>query len=127
MMSSITGKTIFRLLPIVTMVILHVATSYAMASMDHSQHQDLVSAEQQSRGGHHAMSEDVSDIQHQNDDDSAETLNDFCNGTVCCPAIVGNIDKMLHTPNSMFFVSLHLSWEGIDLPAEIKPPQSLLG
>ncbi len=109
---------------IITMGVQPVMFSYAMANMDHSHHQASVVAGQ-NHDGHHVMHDDVSLAEPQDADTGA--LNDCCNSAACCPAAVADIDVMLHEPNTLSFVSSHTSWEGIDLPAEVKPPRSLLG
>ena len=110
---------------IFTMVIQPVAITHAMASMDHSQHQASF-ANKQSHDGHHEMHQDVADVQ-LDESTSNSDLNDCCNTSACCPAalvVIGTLERM---PVPEYSTYLHISWEGVILPSEIKPPQSLLG
>ena len=122
----------FKLLLVIIMMIQPTMFSYAMASMsfgmDHSQHQTSVSTEM-SHGGLHSMGGDVADAQHQNHGDSAnpDMSNDCCNSAMCCPAAVVDVYATLDGKSSTFSASTNLSWEGVNLPTEIKPPRRFLG
>ena len=124
-MANINAKIVFKLLLIVTMVIQPVAITHAMASMDHSQHQASF-ANKQSHDGHHVMNQDIPDAQHDESTGNSD-MNNCCNTAACCPAALVDITTLERTPVPEYSTHLHISWEGVILPSEIKPPQSLLG
>ncbi len=124
MMVTLIGKVI-KLLLIITMVVQPVMASYAMASMSHLQHPPVAVVEQD-HDGHHSMHQEMSGTQQQDDDDMS-AMNDCCNSTACCPAAVVEIVVMPYNNDSDFSISSYTVGDGIDLPAEIKPPRPLLG
>ena len=123
-MANINVKIVFKLLLIITMVIQSVAITHAMASMDHSQHQASFVSEQ-GHDGHHEMHQNVPDVQHDSSDNS--DMNNCCNSAACCPAALVGMSNLEQMPAPEYSAYLHTSWEGVILPSEIKPPQSLLG
>lgn len=125
MMLTLTGKVI-KLLMIITMVVQPVVVSYAMAAMNHSQHQATAVVEQGHDGHHAMMHQGMSPMQHQDNDDMS-AMNDCCNSAACCPAAVVEIVVMPYNSESDFSISPYTVRDGIDLPAEIKPPRPLLG
>ena len=126
-MANVNAKIVFKLLLIVTMVIQPVAITHAMASMGHSQYQASFVSEQ-SHDGHHEMHQDVPDVQHDSHESSDNSdMNNCCNSAACCPAALVDITTLERMPAPEYSTHLHISWEGVILPSEIKPPQSLLG
>ena len=124
MMLTLAGNVI-KLLLIITMVVQPVMASYAMAAMNHSQHQAATVVEQ-GHEGHHAMHQGMTPMQQQQDDDDMSAMNDCCNSAACCPAAVVEIVVMPCNSDSDFSISPYTVRDGIDLPAEIKPPRPLL-
>lgn len=129
-MVNFAGKNILGLLLVITMVIQPVAFSYAMtgmvSGMDHSQHQASASVEK-NHNGHHVMDESRSTVQQQAHDDGAEMMTDCCNSAACCPAAVVDLAVVQHTSATLFSFFSRPSWVGVEPPAEIKPPRTLLG
>lgn len=122
-MATLKGKIALKLLLIIAMVIQPVAISHAMAGMNHSQHQTM-SADMQSYDEHHGMRHAALDIQreaHETEDDSL--MNDCCNTSACCPAAAVGITSLEHTPAPVYLVLRHISWEGVILLSETKPPK----
>jgi len=132
------GKITLKLLLIIVMVIQPVLVSYAMAGMLDSHHQALAVAGQAGEGS--IANSDASAPAHyagwvQNDnpinesgvDGDSNTNGDCCNSAQCCPAAVVDVDVLLHAQNPIFFTPFLLSWEGVSLSTEIRPPRSLLG
>ena len=126
-MANVNAKIAFKLMLIITMVIQPVAITHAMASMDHSQHQ-VSFANKQSHDGYFEMHQDVPDAQHDSHESSDNSdMNNCCNSAACCPAALVGISNLEQMPAPEYSTYLHISWEGVILPSEIKPPQSLLG
>ncbi len=125
MMARITGK-LLKLLLIITMVFQPVMVSYAMTSMNHSQHLATAAVEQ-GHDDHHAMHQDTSVTLQQDDDGDVSVMSDCCNSAACCPAAVVEIDVMPYDNDTGFSISPYTVRDGIDLPAEVKPPRPLLG
>jgi len=122
-MATLYRKIAFKLLLIITMVIQPVAIVHAMAGMNHSQYQAMNSS-MQSHDEHHSVHHAALDIQqeaHETEDDSL--MNDCCNTSACCPAAAVGITSVEHMPAPVYSVLPHISWEGVILPSETKPPK----
>ena len=120
-----TGKTALKLLLIVIMAIQPVAITHAMASMDHSQHQTMLANEHSHEGHHHAMHQDRVNGQHDNTGN--DDTSNCCNTSACCPAGIVAISTLERMPVPEYVTYLHISWKGVFLPSETKPPQRLVG
>lgn len=124
-MVNLKGKSISKLLLIITMVIQPVMFSYAMASMDHSHQAPSSLAHEQT--GDHAMNEGMADTHDQNAHEGDSALDNCCNTAACSPASVMSVITVPYVPKSQYIVSAASTLRSIDLPTEIKPPRSLLG
>jgi len=125
-MTKFNGKKTLKLLLIITMMVQPMAFSYAMASMDHTDHPVSTPTEQGHRQ-HHAMHGNASVSQQQNHDNGAGTSNDCCNNAMCCAAIMVETEVISFIPNDAFSSFHSSSWEGINLSAESKPPRNIHG
>jgi len=120
MMVTLTGKVI-KLLLISIMVAQQLMASYAMASMDHSQPKALSDITQSH--DRHSLHQEMSMTESQD----AAAINDCCNSAACCPATVSVTDVMVLASNTHFFISPYTFRNGVELPAEVKPPRPLFG
>jgi hypothetical protein len=125
-------RTTLALLLIVTMVVQPMAFSYAMAGVDHTSHHTLVSQDHSSVSHEHSsVSQEHSSVSQEHssvaqDHHDRDVLIDCCNSAVCCGAVALDAEMNLHVPNAACYVSPSSSWEGVDLPTEIRPPRNLL-
>lgn len=129
-MANLKGTRLLKLLLIIAMVMQPVVVSYAMAGMglgmDHTKHQASSTVEK-SHHGDHVMDGAISSVPQQDQDDGTETMNDCCNSAACCPAAAVDLAVIPHASNAFFSTIPHSSWEGVEPPAEIKPPRPHLG
>ncbi len=127
-------KTTLKILLIIAMVIQPVLVSYAMADMLGSHHQAAAVTGQAAEGSitnsdasAQAQHSDLSQNNSPNIGGDANASDECCNSAHCCPAAVVDVDVMPHGQSPVFFTPFLLSWQGINLSAEIRPPRSLLG
>lgn len=119
-MANCRAKTTLKLLLIITMVMQPMAFTYAMACTDHSHRPASISAGH-SHDEHHATNDNVSDAQQQHHD-GAGVLVDCSDSAVCYAAVVVDAEAIVYVPNTAISASYSSSWEGVDLPTEIRPP-----
>jgi len=123
-MSGVKGKTIIKLL-LITMVIQPVAFSYAMASMDHGHHHTHSSVFD--HAGDYAVDDGMAPEHHHDDHDGKGGTDSCCLTPACSPASVMCVFETPILPSSNYIEATITSLISIYLPAEIKPPRSLLG
>ncbi|MCF6280743.1 MAG: hypothetical protein L3J28_00805 [Candidatus Polarisedimenticolaceae bacterium] len=116
-MANSVGKSMTKLLLIITLMFQPVMLSYAMASMVHSHQQATSSMD------HHTLHK-MGD-QHASDADASDNiLDDCCNSAACCPAATIVATEIARSAPSTLFIHFYSpSWPVIDLSAEIKPPR----
>lgn len=123
-MANLTGKLVFKILLIIAVIIQPIANTYAMVNMDHAQHLKSITVEQH-HDGHHAMSQGVSDVQHDSHKHDDNSMSDCCDTSACCPAAIVGFNTLAHIPVTFFSTHLYISLQGVTLSSEIKPPQRI--
>jgi len=124
------GKTLLKLLLLITLVVEPVMFSYAMAGMGHHHGANNSMAAEYGLHFQSSMSHDMAmpdDSSHQQHDKVKTAMNDCCSTPACCPAVVSGFVLPVNDVFSETYLPLNVSWAGIVLPSEIKPPRSLLG
>lgn len=125
-MAMFSGKIVFKLLLIITMVIQPVAVAYAMASMNHAP----LSVATSSKTGHeqcHMTNHETADTQHDSHGSSDKSdMGDCCNGAACCPVAVLTINSTLELSAPSFSAQFYISWGNVILPSEVRPPRNFL-
>jgi hypothetical protein len=125
-MAIFSGKTVFKLLLIITMVIQPVAVSYAMASMNHASQ----SAAASGKAGHeqcHMTNHELADTQHDSHGSTGNSdMGDCCHAAGCCPVAVLAIDSTLEISTPSFSAQFSTTWGNVILPSEVKPPRRFL-
>lgn len=123
------GKTILKLLLVITMLIEPAVFSYAMAGGGHSHDGSAVMAP--AHDSHHASMSPGADEVHkssgQNQVDGNGFLDNCCSAPACGAAMPSGFGSPISETPSRHYISFVISWEGVVLPSEIKPPRNLLG
>jgi hypothetical protein len=123
-MANLQGKTIVKLLLLITLVIQPVSIAYVMASMGQSHHaQSPLSV----HNGGHADNSNMTDTHDQYSPVASGEPENCCLSAVCSPASVMSDCSVAHVKSSQYIATTVASLISIDLPAEIKPPRNLLG
>ena len=123
------GKTLLKLLLLITLVVEPVTFSYAMAGIGH--HHGANSSMTAEHGLHcqSSKSHDMSmpdDSSHQQNHKVKKAMDDCCSTPACGPAAVSTFVLPISEVFIETYLPLNVSWTGIVLPSETKPPRSLL-
>ncbi len=123
---------LLRLLLIAIMVLQPVVSAYAMAAMDHNPGDAASQAMQDHEMDHgvmqQAMDEDaLSTSMEDCCTSNAACLMAACPMTACSAALFMDTISALKIEITSVVPAYQLSWAGISLPTEIRPPRSLLG
>lgn len=125
-MANLSGKVVFQLLLILTLVFQPVMTAYAMASMPVLMQHDSAASKQ----GHdacHTMKQAMSDSQHDDFQGLGNSdMSDCCYSGACCSIAVFDATGLIFIPSLAFSAQLPVFWGDVILSSEFKPPRYLL-
>jgi len=118
--------TLLKILLIAIMVFQPAVSAYAMATMDHSPSSAISQTTPDHKMDHGAMHQAMNEEASPVSMDECCASNATCSMMSCSVALPQNAISMAMVETTSVVLAYQISWAGISLPTEIRPPRNTL-